>query len=272
MKQQNERRNRLENILNMPQITKLPIIVLGALISIPAMADDAVTQSPLTSNISIVSDYLFRGLSRTNGYPAVQGGVDLAAGNGFYAGVWGSNISWLADQGNARGSSLELDPYLGVKNSFFTDFTYDFGIMRYHYPANYTTGIAADTDELHAALGFQWLTVKYSYTIGNAFGLVDSKGTHYLDIGANYPVPDSGFTLGAHYGTQTYQGATANNMKAAGLDPSYSDMKLSVSKDMNGFALGLAYSKTFKTSPVYINSLGNNMGRPKFVFSLTRNY
>jgi uncharacterized protein (TIGR02001 family) len=262
----------LEKQLIKPQLSKLPLIALGALITLPALADDAAAISPLTSNISIVSDYIFRGLSRTNGYPAVQGGMDLAASNGMYIGVWGSNISWLADQGTAKGSSLELDPYFGIKNSFYTDFTYDFGVMRYHYPANYSAGVAADTDEFHGALGYQWLTLKYSYTIGNAFGLNNSKGTHYMDIGANYPIPDSGFTVGAHYGTQTYQGAVANNMKAAGLDPSYSDMRLNISKDINGFALGLAYSRTFRVSPVYVNSLGNNMGRSKFVFSLTRNY
>ncbi len=257
----------------MPHKTKLLIIALGALFTLPACADDAVASSPLTSNISIASDYIFRGLSRTNGYPAVQGGVDLAASSGFYVGVWGSNVSWLADQGTVKGSSLELDPYIGVKNSFFTDFTYDFGVMRYHFPANYSVGaVNADTDEVHAALSYQWLSAKYSYSLGNTFGIADSKGTHYLDIGANFPIPDSGVTLGAHYGKQTYQGVTASNMKAAGLDPSYSDAKLYFNYNMNGFLLGVAYNKAFKLSPYYINSMGNNLGRPKFVFSLTRNY
>ncbi len=257
----------------MPQIRKLSIAALGALFTLPAWADDAVTASPLTSNVSIVSDYIFRGLSRTNGYPAVQGGVDFAPSNGFYAGVWGSNVSWLADQGTVKGSSLEIDPYVGVKNSFLTDFTYDFGVMRYHFPGNYSVGaVNADTDELHAALSYQWLSVKYSYSLGNAFGIADSKGTHYLDLGANFTFPDSGVTFGGHYGVQTYQGVTASNMKAAGMDPSYSDAKLYFSYNMNGYLLGVAYSKTFKLSNNYINTLGNNLGRPKFVFSLTRNF
>lgn len=251
------------------------MIALGALSALPAWADDANTPSPLTSNVSIVSDYIFRGISRTNGYPAVQGGADLSLSNGFYVGAWGSNVSWLADQGNITGSSLEIDPYLGIKNSFFTDFTYDFGVLRYHYPANYgPTAINADTDELHAAIGYQWLTLKYSYTLGNAFGLSYSKGTHYLEIGANYPFPDSGITVGAHYGIQTYQGATANNLKAAGMDPSYSDGKVSISYNMNGFVLGVAYNRTFRmgASNFYINPMGNNLGRSKVVFSFTRTY
>ncbi len=259
----------------MPQKTKLTMIALGALVTLPALADDANTPSPLTTNVSIVSDYIFRGLSRNNGYPAVQGGADLSLSNGFYAGVWGSNVSWLADQGNVTGSSLEIDPYLGVKNSFFTDFTYDFGVVRYHYPANYgPTAINADTDELHAALGYQWLSVKYSYSIGNAFGISYSKGTHYLDVSANYPVTDSGVTLGAHYGIQIYQGPTALALKAAGMDPSYADGRVSISYNQNGFVLGVAYSRTYRTgsSTFYINPMGNNLGRNKVVFSFTRTY
>jgi uncharacterized protein (TIGR02001 family) len=257
----------------MLQKTKLPIIALGMLFTLPAWADDAVAPSPLTANVSIVNDYVYRGISRTNGFAAVQGGVDLAASNGFYIGIWGSNVSWLADQGAVKASSLEVDGYVGVKNSFFTDFTYDFGVMRYHYPAVYNAAaVIADTDEIHGAIGYQWLSAKYSYSMGNAFGIGNSKGTHYMDISANYPIPDSGITLAAHYGTQTYQGVTANNMKAAGMDPSYSDAKLGLSYNMNGYVLGAAYSKTFKMSNYYVNSMGNNLGRAGWIFSLNHTF
>lgn len=257
----------------MPQKTKLPIIALGVLFTLPAWADDATAPSPLTANVSIVSDYVYRGISRNNGFPAVQGGVDLAANSGFYIGTWGSNVSWLADQGMVKGSSLELDAYAGVKNNLYTDFTYDFGVMRYHYPAVYTLGaINADTDEVHGAIGYQWLSAKYSYTLGNAFGIADTKGSRYLDISANYPIPDSGVTLGAHYGMQSYAGITANSLKAAGTDPSYADARVNLSYNMNGFVLGVAYSRTFKLSSYYINSLGNNLGRSKTIFSLNRTF
>jgi len=246
---------------------------MGVLLSFPAWADDVVAPSPLTSNISIVSDYVYRGLSRTNGFPAVQGGLDLAASNGFYIGTWGSNISWLADQGGVKGSGLELDAYVGVKNNFYTDFIYDFGYLRYHYPAVYSAGaVNADTDEIHGAVGYQWLTAKYSYSLGNTFGIGDSKGIHYLDISANYPFTDTGITLGAHYGKQIYQGAAADALKAAGMDPSYDDAKLNISYNMNGYVLGLAYSRTFKISSYYINSAGNNLGRAKAIFSLNHTF
>lgn len=52
----------------------------------------------LTGNVGVVSQYVFRGLSQTDGKPAVQGGFDYAHASGFYLGTWLSNISWFTDQ------------------------------------------------------------------------------------------------------------------------------------------------------------------------------
>ena len=51
-----------------------------------------------TGNFGIASQYIFRGLSQTNGKPAIQGGLDYSHASGFYAGTWLSNISWFTDQ------------------------------------------------------------------------------------------------------------------------------------------------------------------------------
>src|SRR5450830_659674 len=54
-----------------------------------------------TGNVGLVSQYVFRGLTQTNGGPAVQGGADYSHTSGFYAGTWLSNISWYTDQNAA---------------------------------------------------------------------------------------------------------------------------------------------------------------------------
>ena len=45
----------------------------------PAMAEDApaAAPSPLTYNVGVVSNYLFRGVSQTHDDAALQGGADL---------------------------------------------------------------------------------------------------------------------------------------------------------------------------------------------------
>src|ERR1035437_10292702 len=61
----------------------------AAAASIPAAAP----ASPLTGNMTIATDYIFRGLTQTKGKPAIQGGFDYAHPSGFYVGTWLSNIS-----------------------------------------------------------------------------------------------------------------------------------------------------------------------------------
>ncbi|HBD38686.1 MAG TPA: hypothetical protein DC084_34445, partial [Cupriavidus sp.] len=65
----------------------------------PAAAPAAEPASPhtITANVSLVSDYRYRGLSQTNRRPAIQGGFDYAHESGFYIGNWNSSISWISD-------------------------------------------------------------------------------------------------------------------------------------------------------------------------------
>jgi uncharacterized protein (TIGR02001 family) len=218
-------------------------LILAAL-AVPglAMAEEA---SPFSGNVSLVSDYLYRGISQTAAKPAIQGGFDYAHPSGFYIGAWGSNISWISDGINATGASLELDTYLGFKNKFAGDFSYDVGYLRYNYPGYYGSGeTKGDTDEIYGLIGWKWITLKYSNSLGDTFGLADASGTSYIDLSASYTLEESGVTLGAHYGDQSYKGTPADTAKANGNDPSYTDWKVYVSKDFSGYVWGLTYSST----------------------------
>ena len=231
-------------------------LVLAALV-VPAvaMAED----SPFSSNVSLTSNYLYRGISQTGDRGAIQGGFDYAHSSGIYAGVWGSNISWLGDGGVAIKSSLELDTYAGYKGGFAEDFSYDLGFLRYNYTGEYAPGaVDANTNEVYGSIGWKWLTAKYSHSLTNLFGFADSSGSGYLDLGASYTLEEPGVTLGAHFGKQTIKGS-AN----AGYD--YSDYKLSASKDFGGYGIGLAYSSTNVDKAVW----GDSAGKSTFVLSLS---
>jgi uncharacterized protein (TIGR02001 family) len=223
-------------------------LILAAL-AVPGVAlaaDAAPAPTPaVTANVALVSNYLYRGISQTGGKPAIQGGFDYAHASGFYAGAWGSSISWIGDARIASSAGLELDTYLGFKNAFATDYSYDVGFLRYNYPGVYAPGATkADTNEIYGLIGWKWLTLKYSRALGDTFGVSNASGTNYIDLSGSYTIDSAGVTLGAHYGKQTYKGTTADALKAVGADPTYSDYKLSVSKDFSGYAIGLAYSST----------------------------
>lgn len=51
-----------------------------------------------TGNLTLASQYVFRGLTQTDGKAALQGGFDYSHANGFYIGTWLSNVSWYTDQ------------------------------------------------------------------------------------------------------------------------------------------------------------------------------
>lgn len=254
---------------------KLPYLLMLAALSAPsaAMAADA-PMSPhrFTANVGFTTDYVFRGISQTSTNPAVQGGIDYMHSSGLYAGMWGSNVSWIADSGAvATGSvTMELDTYFGFKNGFAEDFTYDVGFIRYNYLGSYTAaaGFAkADTDEIYGAIGYKWITAKYSRGLGQFLTVPGASGTNYLEINASVPVADTGVTFGAHIGKQTYRGTAA---AAFANTPTYTDYKLSVSRDFGGYVIGLAYTDS-NASPFYTYPLaGGDWGRGTAVLSVNR--
>lgn len=251
----------------------LNTLILAAL-AVPsvALAEEA---SPFTANVGFTTDYLVRGISQTSGNPAIQGGIDYAHASGLYAGVWGSNVSWITDFGATGSASMELDTYAGFRNSFAEDFSYDIGFIRYNYLGSYTPAagtVKADTDEIYGALGYKWFTAKYSYGLGKFLTVPGAQGTNYLELNASVPVGETGITLGAHYGKQTYKGAAADAFALAGTSATYSDYKLSAAKDFDGYTVTLAYSDTnsakggFYTTPA---PAGKDLARGTAVLSLT---
>ncbi|WP_022974490.1 TorF family putative porin, partial [Xanthomonas maliensis] len=57
-----------------------------------AHAEEASTASPLSGTFAVTSDYVFRGISQTNGDPAFQAGLTYKHPSGFYAAAWTSNV------------------------------------------------------------------------------------------------------------------------------------------------------------------------------------
>ena len=236
-----------------------------------------------SSNVSLVTDYLYRGISQTGAGPAIQGGFDLAHSSGLYIGAWGSSISFTGDAGGTSGSTgtapaaanagLELDTYFGYKAAAGS-VSYDVGFLRYNYPGTYAAGVTRpDTNEVYGAVTYSIVTAKLSYALGDLFGVANAKGSTYLDISASYPIADTGVTVGAHYGKQTYKGSTADAMALSNLDPTYTDYKLSAIKDFSGYVVGIAYSKTnAKSGGWYTNPQGKDLGKGTVVLSLSRSF
>ncbi len=236
------------------KITSLGLASIVALATLPTAA-----YAQLAFNVGAVSDYRYRGISQTRLKPAVQGGVDFAAG-GLYIGVWASSIKWIKDAGGD--ASVEVDLYGGYKGEV-AGLSYDVGALTYQYPSN-KLSTSANTTEIYGALTFGPVTGKYSHAVTNTFGAPDSKNSYYLDLSATF---DLGFaSLTPHVGYQKYKGPVAD---AA----SYTDYAITLSKDFSGLVVSVAVvgtdaDKSFYSSPIN----GKELGKAGVVLGVKYNF
>ncbi|OZI49757.1 TorF family putative porin [Bordetella genomosp. 4] len=217
----------------------------------------------LSGNAAIVSDYRFRGYSQTNFRPAVQVGFDLAHSSGFYLGNWNSNVSdFVFPEGN-----LEMDFYGGWKGALGdSGLSLDVGALYYYYPGSKSPkGGNYNNTDLYLGLSYENYSLKYSYTPSDFFSTPDSKGTWYLDGTANFDLGD-GWGLVAHVGYQKLKKQV--NMDGDDINH-YVDYKLGVTKDLNGWVLGLAAVGASKDNWLPTKN-GHPSGRLGAVFSVTR--
>jgi len=242
----------------------LNALVLTGLVGVPAMAM-AAEESPhkLSANVTLTSDYIFRGITQTGGDPAIQGGFDYTHSSGFYLGTWASNVGWIEDfQGYTKGN-VEIDLYGGFRGNIGkSDFTFDVGAIQYWYPGDKPAGIPdADTSEIYGAVGWKWFTVKYSYYLSDEVFGIPSNGGDYLAVSGSLPVGETGLTLGASWGTFNFDDTPAADYDDWSVSATYDMGK--VSKVTEGVTVGLKYTDTNAES--FWTEFGPPVGNGEFL-------
>ena len=221
----------------------------------------AISYAQVAFNVGAVTDYRYRGISQSRVKPAIQGGIDYAAGP-FYVGAWASTIKWIDDFGGD--SKVEVDLYGGYKGSLTKDLAYDVGVLGYIYPSNGLSP-SANTTEIYGALTYGPATLKYSHSLTDTFANTDSKNSYYLDLSASFDL-GGGLMLTPHIGYQKIKGPFS--------DPgSYTDYALTVSKDFSGIVvsgalIGTDADKSFYSSPVN----GKELGKTTLVLGVKYNF
>jgi uncharacterized protein (TIGR02001 family) len=244
-----------------------------------APAAPAAAPSPVTGNMTIASDYRFRGISQTYRGPAIQGGIDYAHDSGFYIGNWNSSVNWLA------GNDIESDIYGGYKFKAGV-FDLDFGALSYIYPGN----ARGNTTELYGAA--TWadeaigaFTLKYSHTVSkdyfNYAGNRDGSGlkgrnTGYFNLAYTKEIVPK-VTLKAAVG-YTHM---SSDIRSLGFK-SYVDYNVGASYDFgNGLSLaGSVQGANKKSSYLLVSNPGVGFGpigqqtwspnKARFIVTLTK--
>lgn len=169
------------------------VALAAGIVMVPAAYAD------VTGNIGVYSKYIFRGMtfpagtSSENDGTAIQGGFDYSHASGFYAGYWGSNLSY----GNDANTGFENNFYGGYGGSV-GDIGYSIGLLQYYY-LNVDN---SDGLEIDASLSYGPVKGGMKYLTGDvAWG---NGGDIYWTLDYATKLPKD-FTLGATLGYYTYE-------------------------------------------------------------------
>jgi uncharacterized protein (TIGR02001 family) len=198
------------------KILKTALLAATAALAVTSVAQ-AADGPTLSANVGVASDYVFRGVSQTNGDPELFGGLDLTAGQA-YAGVWLSNVDF------GDGTRIEYDTYAGIKPEV-AGFNLDLGVVYYSYlesPKDAKYGYGEVKAAASRAIGKATVGAAYYYS-PDFFG-ADEKAT-YVELNGAYAINDTVSVTGA-YGHQA----------------------LDVSKDYNTWNLGASIAVMPKLS------------------------
>jgi uncharacterized protein (TIGR02001 family) len=185
--------------------------------------------------VALTTDYVKRGVTQSDGDPALQLGVELSFENGFFLGAWGSTVD--ISNGPAIQRDLEVNYYAGYVFDASDSWRLSAGAVAYEYPGQ--TG-RFNYDYLEYSLGGSfddrvWLQVAYSpdlYNSGNA--------TTNIDLYAEWPI-SSIWAIGGgagYYDTSSLTGS------------SYQYWQLGVTASLTWAAIDLRIHDTDKWVPI----------------------
>jgi len=229
-------------------MNKLKEVIIGGGILLTFVA--SANADELSGNVSVGTDYVYRGISQTDEEATIQGGFDWVAENGIYAGMWASSIAF--------DGYIEMDYYIGYGGSFNEDVEFDVGLLHYDYPNQASGHADYNFDEVYGSVSFKGVTLGLAVS-SDFFGESDSGQYVYIDYELGLP---NDFGLAFHYGSQDIDDNDAFGT------PDYSEYSVGVSKSVSGFDLGLTWHDTDLSSTECFG--GTDLCDSRVVFALSK--
>jgi uncharacterized protein (TIGR02001 family) len=129
------------------------------------------------------TDYVYRGVTQSDGHGAIQAGVDVGFDSGFFVGAWGSTVDIPGPLDNQRDNELRL--YLGYGFDIGDQFRIVLNAVDYSYPGS-DGDLDYDNQELSISLGYTdqyWIEYAYSPDLYD-LGIV----SHNVEFFAEWPL------------------------------------------------------------------------------------
>ncbi|GGB66098.1 MULTISPECIES: TorF family putative porin [Henriciella] len=198
------------------------LAVAASVVATPALAE-----GEWSGNVTLSSDYVFRGFTQTDGAPMISGGFDFASDD-FYIGTWASGVDF------GDGTSTEIDVYAGWTPTVGV-FDLDLGAIYYWYPdapddpsQNFVEVYAGGSTTLG-----EFVEVGASVAYSPDFYL-ESGDAFYWAASAGIPLGES-FGLDATIGYSDFQ-------DLSGAD--YTDWSIGLTTALEGFDFDFRYIGT----------------------------
>ena len=192
-----------------------------------AAAPVAAQAVEVSGNVTLATDYSFRGVTQTDNKGAIQGGFDVASESGVYAGIWASNVNFGTD------TSTEMDYYIGWAGDIAEGVSIDLGYIYFDYEGD----SEFDYQEFAVSLGMGDFTIGVNYSDE----YLGDGGPDFL-----YPYVDYSLSLPEDFALDFHVGY--NDMDEEGLieadEDSYTDWSITLSKSFSGLDFALAYVDT----------------------------
>lgn len=192
------------------RFSTLPLgVLLLAGTAVPAFAQDTDPPAPITvsGNVTLTSDYRFRGATQSDEGPAAQATLTIAHESGFYAGTFVSTIDGSGDTPALTGyGDVEIDLFAGYSTELGGGIGVDVGMLYYWY-ADAASGLDTDFFEPYAALTYSLGPVDAKLGVAYAWGGQDgldftasNDDSLYIYLDAKTAIPGTPLSLNAHVG------------------------------------------------------------------------
>lgn len=204
----------------------LPTCLAGALLTAPVAR--GITPG---GDLTLTSDYIFRGISQSADQPALQGDLHLSTADGTFAGLFASTLRKISQ----HGANYELEEYVGHRFDLSPLWSTTVTAVNYSYRAG-NIPFSNDYQEISAALSYLDLwtvsvamspnTVRYAggYRLGRYASYVADASAQLPLVGPLFATAGVGYyTLAGPFGTGYAYGnaGLAVEYKAWRLDAAY---------------------------------------------------
>lgn len=147
----------------------------------------------ISGSIGATSDYVFRGISQTQGHPAPQGGIGWTARNGAYASLWASRVDYAAEPR----AFAEVDAVLGWGTTIDRDWAADLNLTWFRYPST-----TADLDYVEVIATAVWRDRAWVMVGWSPDVFATGRTGTYAQVGTRMPLGGRGRleVAAGHYG------------------------------------------------------------------------